>query len=183
MQIYPSPEDIQQMKQNGDDVKTIAEAEATLHLYQAMMDIQNLIHQAFSEVNLGDGIGLWQAQGIDDYKSEAECLALRDRDEKLDWSKIPTQDLNHCYSSLSFFDAKGMRFHLPAFLIADLRGEWWHDLTFYLCQSYDPLYFGLLNHAQRNAVRAYLKWALSDHEFEFDREIIYQSLNDGDWSR
>jgi len=29
-----------------------------------------------------------------------------------------------CNSSLSFFNADGMRFHLPAFLIAELKGEY-----------------------------------------------------------
>ena len=115
MKTYPSPEDIQQMKQRGYDRSTIADAEETLCLWQEMKDIQDQIQDAFADVVLGEGVGLWQAQGIDDYKSLAECLILREHDEKLDWSKISVQDLNKCYSSLSFFDAQGMLFHLPAF--------------------------------------------------------------------
>ena len=118
MKIYPSPDDIQQMRQNGYDLMTIAEAEESLCLWQEMKDIQTQIQDAFTDVVLGEGVGLWQAQGIDDYKSLAECLILRERDEKLDWSKISAKDLNMCNSSLSFFDAQGMHFHLPAFLIA-----------------------------------------------------------------
>ena len=52
-------------------------------------------------------------QGLDDdYEDAATCEALRLTDEKDDWSKIAVADLNQCYSSLSFFDAEGMRFHL-----------------------------------------------------------------------
>jgi hypothetical protein len=40
--------------------------------------------------------------------------------------------LNRCNSSLSFFDAQGMLFHLPAFLLASLNGDYLHDLTFRL---------------------------------------------------
>ena len=184
MQTYPSPDDIQQMKQRGYDRVIIADAEETLCLWQMMKDIQTQIEQAFANVTLGDGIGLWQAQGIDDYKTATECHVLRQRDETLDWTNIPTQDLNDCNSSLSFFDAAGMRFYLPAFLLADLRGEWRFNLIFHLCElSNDKQQkFALLNQVQRDAVRAYLTWIASDSDFELHRNVILKTLNDGDWS-
>ncbi len=78
------------------------------------------IEQAFKDIHLEDGIGLWEAQGLDDYLTPEECRKLRIKDEKNDWHKIPAADLYKCISSLSFFDAKGMRFHLPRFLFFDL---------------------------------------------------------------
>lgn len=183
MKIYPSPNDIQQMKHNGYDPLTIAEAEATLSLWQEMEDIQNQIKNAFADVLLGEGVGLWEAQGLDDYKSSAECFILRQRDEKLDWSKISVQDLNNCNSSLSFFDAEGMRFHLPAFLIADLKGQWMFDLTFHLCEVDNPSdKFSLLNDIQRDAVRAYLSWIATDIDYSFDRDSIVKNLVNGYWA-
>lgn len=183
MQTYPSPEYIQQMKDRGYDRVAIAAAEETLVLWQAMQDIQTQIQTAFADVILGNGIGLWQAQGIDDYKSSEECLALRQRDEKSNWSKILIQDLKDCHSSLSFFDAEGMRFHLPAFLIADLRGEWLFHLTFYLCRPIEQMQqFQLLNSAQRQAVKAYLLWISSDRYYEFQRDGIIKSLKMSYWS-
>ncbi|ATO19032.1 hypothetical protein BS636_04825 [Acinetobacter sp. LoGeW2-3] len=159
MKIYPSPEDIQQMKQLGYDLATIANAEETLCLWQAVKDIQTQIETAFSNVSLGDGIGLWEAQGVDDYKSLAERAALREKDEKSDWSKIPVQDLNDCNSSLGFFDAQGMRFHLPTFLITDLQGKYRFNLAGRLCKMSDELQqFHLFDKAQREAVQAYLNW-------------------------
>src|SRR5450631_1381037 len=75
------------------------------------------IRQAFHDVALGDGTGLWEAQSIDDYEDEKCQSKARSRDEKLDWSRISSDDLKRCDSSLSFFDANGMRFHLPAYMI------------------------------------------------------------------
>lgn len=183
MQIYPSPDDIEQMKRKGVDPLMIADTEEKLFLWQMMEEIQVQIECAFANITLGEGIGLWQAQGIDDYKSSGECIALRQHDQKLDWSKIPIQDLNDCYSSLSFFDAEGIRFHLPAFLLADLRGECHFDLAFYLCGSYDQIQkFAMLNQQQYQAVRAYLRWIAHDRDSEFDRDMILKELKDGYWS-
>ncbi|WP_025663128.1 DUF6714 family protein [Aquimarina megaterium] len=75
------------------------------------------ISEAFKEVKLEDGIGLWEAQGHDDRVSDLECKKLRAKDEKEDWNNIPLIHLYQCSSSLTFFDAKGMRFHTPMFLL------------------------------------------------------------------
>ena len=63
------------------------------------------------------------------------CVSLvvfRNKDEKLNWQNIQIDDLNRCNSSPTFFDAQGMLFHLPAFLLASLNGDYLHDLTFRL---------------------------------------------------
>jgi hypothetical protein len=83
----------------------------------------SLVRSAFQGVTLGKGVGLRQGQGLDDYADERSLATYRAQDEKLDWSAIPVADLDQCYSSLSFFDADGMRFHLPAYLVADLEGR------------------------------------------------------------
>src|SRR5690606_11328391 len=92
--------------------------------------IARLIRAAFRDVRLGNGVGLMQAQGLDDYADSKTLAEYRSQDEKDDWSKIPVSELNACYSSLSFFDAEGMRFHLPAFLIADIEGTFNQEVTF-----------------------------------------------------
>jgi hypothetical protein len=40
-----------------------------------------------------------------------------------DWTSIDSELLDECYDALSFFSEAGFRFFLPAFLIADLRGQ------------------------------------------------------------
>lgn len=81
------------------------------------------IRTAFKDVKLEDGVGLWEGQGLDDYADEKTMQELRKRDERENWGHIPYKDLAYCYSSLSFFDAKGMRFCLPQFLVFDLLAE------------------------------------------------------------
>ncbi len=84
-------------------------------------DVISEISAAFADTQLDDGIGLFQANGLDDYASEDELKRLRDRDEKTDWRRISCADLERCYAAPSFFDARGFVFHLPAFLIAELN--------------------------------------------------------------
>ena len=89
------------------------------------------IEDAFAGTQLGEGIGLFEANGLDDYASEDERRRLRSSDEKHDWKRISCSDLNRCYTSPWFFDAKGFVFHLPAFLIAELNDQ--HPYGFNLC--------------------------------------------------
>lgn len=81
------------------------------------------IKKAFQSVKLEDGTGLWEAIGIDDYADSKTLEQLRKKDERNLWENIPYKDLVECQSSLSFFDAKGMRFWLPQFLIFDLLAD------------------------------------------------------------
>src|SRR5438046_507176 len=94
--------------------------------------VASLVREAFRGVTLGEGVGLLEGRGIDDYEVQEVLDAYRSQDEKEDWSKIPVDALNNCYSSLSFFDAEGLRFHLPAYLIADLEGLYQFDVLFHL---------------------------------------------------
>jgi hypothetical protein len=130
-----------------------------------------LVQLAFRDIKLGDGVGLWQAQGIDDY-ADAETLDNnRARDEKTDWSAISAKDLDQCYSSLSFFDDEGMRFHLPAYLCADLQGALkTANIIFHLTRGMSA--FDMLSRAERNAVREFLLLRLKDCEHESERKDI-----------
>lgn len=139
----------------------------------------NKIREAFAGVTLGSGIGLQQAQGIDDYENEATCARYRASDEREDWTRIPVSELNRCNSSLSFFDPEGMRFHLPAFLIADLQGTYNFGMAFCLSQSNDyARHFELLSDAQRKVVREFLLHISEESEYEFDRPHIIRALDE-----
>ena len=176
---YPSPADIAEMKARGYDATTIAEAEQQSKRWAAAQEVCRTIETAFAGVTLGDGVGLQQGQGLDDYADAATCAAYREKDEKDDWRRIPTEALNRCNSSLSFFDAEGMRFHLPAYLLADLRGEYRFGMAFSLTQIADfDRYFRLLSDAQRQAVRAFLRYILDEPEYQFDRPHIRRALDD-----
>lgn len=146
--------------------------------------VSNLIRAAFAGVRLGEGVGLWQAQGLDDYADSRTLATYRARDEKQDWSAISTADLDRCYSSLSFFDAEGMRFHLPAYLIAELEGTLrtacaMFHLTY--LNDYGASRFELLSKAQRGAVREFLLLCLADPHREFEHQMVEDALR-GYWA-
>lgn len=135
-----------------------------------------LIRAAFQGVVLGDGIGLRQADGIDGYLNEQKLAELRSQDEKLDWSAIPSEDLDRYYVSLTFFDADGMRFHLPAYLIADLRGElFMADVLDYLTGGSR---FNNFSNAQRSAVKEFLWLRLADAASATEHARIEAALLD-----
>lgn len=156
-----------------------AEAEQQSQRLAAAQEVRHAIEVAFAGVTLEGGIGLWEAQGLDDYADAKTCAAYRANDEKDDWHRVPAEALNYCNSSLSFFDAEGMRFHLPAYLLAVLRGDYRFDITFCLTQTGDyDRYFGLLSLDQHRAVRAFLLHILDEPDYEFDRPHILHALDE-----
>jgi len=120
------------------------------------------IERAFSGVRLGAGVSLREADVIDDYGTSAERKKARAQDELEDWKRIPEELVSRYYSCLSFFDAEGMRFHLPAYMRFALR----HyknsdsasiDSTIFTL-GYGDDRFSLLTAPQRVAVRHFLKF-------------------------
>ena len=152
-------------------------------------DLRSRICTAFEGVTLGGGIGLYQAQGIDDHDSDETCRMLRERDEKDNWQRITSEDLNKCYSSLSFFDAEGLRFHLPAYLLADLNGDYMFDMIseFTNWCDHKRQQYSLLSHTQIEAVSDYLRliqnkpgnW-LDVHKIDFTLENLSESAQDSE---
>jgi hypothetical protein len=143
--------------------------------------VLGLIRSAFQGVMLGEGIGLLQAQGLDEYADERTLASYRVQDEKHDWSAIPVADLDQCSTSLCFFDADGMRFHLPAYLVADLENRLQSaDVVFHLVSvtHHGREQFKTMSHAQREAVRAFLLLRLSDAHREFEHPMIEAALRD-----
>jgi hypothetical protein len=177
---YPSPADIAEMKARGYDPSTLAEAEQQSKRWAEGQEVSRTIESAFAGVTVGNGIGLQEGQGLDDYEDAATCSRYRANDEKEDWHRIPAEALNRCHSSLCFFDAEGMRFHLPAFLLADLRGDYRMGMASRLTQRWErfEMQFSLLSLDQRRAVRAYLLHIADDPDYQFDRPDILRALDD-----
>ena len=143
-----------------------------------------IIEAAFAGVRLGNGVGLQEAQGLDDREDDATLSAYRAEDEKEDWRRIAAEKLNQCWTSPSFFDAEGMRFHLPAYLVADLRGLYRQDFDIPLTNggAHQQGIFSLLDAAQRNAVRAYLLFLAADDKNSYLREDLLRNV-EAYWSK
>ena len=148
-------------------------------------EVARIIREAFAGVTLGDGVGLWWAQVLDDYEIPSSIADYRanheQKEERLDWSRIPVEDLQRNHDSPSFFDAEGMRFHLPAFMLFELYGEPTLSV-FYTMYHYENDYgktqFSLLDKKQRAAVRAFLLYCKDLPDNEFDRPQIERALNE-----
>lgn len=91
------------------------------------------ITNAFKDVKLGNGIWLQEGNTIDDYADDKTIAQCKKIDERKNWKNISSESLNKYNSAFSFFDAEAMRFHLPAFMIADIKWEYiiW-NIIFYL---------------------------------------------------
>jgi hypothetical protein len=95
-----------------------------------------LLEDAFRGVALGEGVSLHETPVLDSYGTAEERRAAREPDEKHDWRRLIHEPdlarlLSVGYSGLSFFDAAGLRFHLPACLsriIADPEGAFVYDM-------------------------------------------------------
>ena len=173
---YPSPDDIAEMKASGFDAASIQDAEEKSKRWHLAQQIIDGIRAAFAGVTLGNGVGLYQAQGLDDYAGDNELERLRSTDEKQDWSRISAAALNECHSSLSFFDPEGMRFHLPAFLIAEISGDFHHGVDYHLCYPRDR--YSLLTPQQRAAVRQFMIYIAEEDDYEFSRPNILRALDE-----
>ncbi len=87
------------------------------------------IYKAFKNVKLEDGIGIWEANAMDDYFSpeSQEYQEAIAKDERNDWRKVaqlfenPEGNYNSAVSS--FMDVKGLRFFLPVILFLGYFGE------------------------------------------------------------
>lgn len=136
---------------------------------------------AFDGVKLGDGVGLREAVALDEYAEGSVREFYRQLDEKLDWSAISSTDLNRNHISLCYFDAEAMRFHIPAYMVADLRGDLsTHDLLFNLTQVDDDgtKRFAKMSSTQRAAIREYLRLRLSDAETSAFHDRIATALRE-----
>ncbi len=171
-------EDIDRMKASGYEARTMREAEERLAQLQRGEAVVDKIRAAFAGVTLGNGIGLREARGLDDYEDEETLARFRAEDEKENWELIPAQDLEVFHDTLSFFDADGLRFHLPAFMISELQGEWKFGLDFKLTRldEHGRSRLTSLDWKQRQAVRAFLIHVLEDPDYLFSRDEIKGAL-------
>lgn len=145
--------------------------------------IEKLIREAFRGVTLDDGIGLREGCGLDDYADSTTLAAYRAQDERDNWESLSVEDLDAYSTSLSYFDSKGMRFHLPAYLINELNdGNRAYSLIFHLTHiAADDQRFRLLTRDQRTAVREFLIYTLSTFEepqLSFEGPLIERALKD-----
>jgi hypothetical protein len=174
---YPTPEEIAEMKARGYEPRTIREAEERAARWPSAQALCEQIREAFRGVTLGNGVGLKEALGLDDYADEATLARYHAEDEREDWTRIPMESLNGHDSSLTFTDEEGMRFLLPAYMIAELLGSYGSTPVLYtIDRGGMGGQFRLFTPAQRAAVRAFLRHLAEDPEYKFERDQTSSAL-------
>jgi hypothetical protein len=176
---YPSPADIEEMRARGYDASVISEAVERSARWHEKEGIKELIASAFLDVRLGDGVGLREALAVDGYADSTSRARARVEDEKLDWRAIEPKSLSGC--CLAYFDASGMRFHLPAYLCADLDGGDRVDLLDLLTSPNGDDRFVILSDSQRAAVVSYLTFVLG--ELPLDERLSVQVAIESFWGK
>lgn len=126
---------------------------------ELMNDIQN----SFRDVALEDGIGIWEAEAIDNYLVGNEYELLKCKDERVDWNNITFDYTNQFEMTFAFWDAKGTTFILPKVLQLALMLEEenedqipdWQYILEGICQRKQQ---HLFNDKQKNTIQNFLNY-------------------------
>jgi hypothetical protein len=125
------------------------------------------IENAFANFPLGEGTGLLEANGLDDYADKDQLAELRLRDEHTDWRRIDVNTLERCYAAPIFMNARGFVFHIPAFVIAELNDKIQTDFIdrlFEIDRQPDN-WTALLDDSQREAITAVLSMIIEHPDY------------------
>ncbi|MEH1828183.1 DUF6714 family protein [Nostoc sp.] len=121
------------------------------------------ITAAFDGVKRSDGITLHEARALDDY---ADAQKARKLDSESQWQDIPDEWIEYFSDVFPFFDAKGFRYYIPAYIIWCLKhyktsNSDTLDNTIYAIKNrggyYHP-HLELLNTTQLQAIKAFLQF-------------------------
>jgi hypothetical protein len=145
------------------------------------------IAYAFCRVSLGDGVDIYAAASADWYGNPSED-ALSKRAERIDWRRVPPNHLHARDYALSYLDAIGYRFYMPAIMTTmlrdeDSRGNLSESFMFHLermagsCGYRGIHVCDLLNRSQRSAIRRFLKYQIHNCRRGIDHDRLLITLS------
>ncbi len=155
------------------------------------------IIEAFDGVSRGNGVTLHEAMVIDDYGSPAERAAARAQDTEDKWQDVPEDDIRFSDAVLSFLDAKGFHYYLPAYMVWHLRNidhedpDYWSNtfdsVIFHLTyqvniDNYVAPKFSLFTPAQLKVTGRFLQFDI-EREETMERQELQKSLAKGGLSQ
>ena len=171
MQHYPAfritEDDVDDLREHTRDQSIIDAYAKWVSKSEEVDTLIRNIENAFTGLPLGDGTGLLEANGLDDYASADELAELRSRDEQADWRRIDLETLNRCYAAPVFMNARGFIFHLPAFLIAELNDKFDYGFIdrLYEIDKLPYNWIPLLDDQQRDAIIAVLSTVVEHPDY------------------
>jgi Cysteine-rich CPCC len=121
------------------------------------------ITAAFDGIKREDGITLHEARALDDYADRQKARKL---DSESQWQDVPDELIEYFFDIFAFFDAKGFRYYIPAYMIWCLK-NYKHsnsntlDYTIFVLNNrggyYHP-HFELFDIEQLQAIAAFLQF-------------------------
>lgn len=145
------------------------------------------ITKAFEGVTRDGGVSLHEAREIDNYEGAEGRAEARKKDTDCRWQDVPEEWIEHFYDVFPFFDAKGFRYYIPAYMVWTLKNYKSSqsnsvDFTIYALGVYervdDPYYrFRLLNAEQSKAVCNFLKFMATYGAYWVDAGAARRALN------
>ena len=148
------------------------------------------ITAAFFDTELGDGIGFYEANAIDDYMPYEERYAARQQDERVLWERnLAAPERVSCgnghtaafspSAALSFMDGAGRRFALPCYMLWALQDN---PMTSDALMSHlqdSGFYEGLnLNAEEQAALYAFIRF-MRQQAFVWDEDDIFDGISAG----
>ena len=139
-----------------------------------------LIVQAFDGVEQPEMLTLHVAEAHDDYDYDHDD-EHRAKDFVGPWQNIPDEHIRKCQCALSYVDAVGMRYYLPAYMVWYLRqlesGGAWSEHALYsldphlghsVLSAYQIKRFSLFNAEQLRACAQFLKYCAEEEPEKTD---------------
>jgi hypothetical protein len=144
--------------------------------YNQKEHVLQLIYESFDQVLLEDGVSLHKTIEIDNYGATDKEEAQIKNDERKDWKKLvddPELEKIDGIGGLCFYDAKGLRFHLPAYMCLTIHkphANITESLMFTLThlEAYNRERFSILTVEQRKAVKVFLTYIRYNTGFAFE---------------
>lgn len=145
----------------------------------------SLIEEEFETISLEDGIGIYEAEAIDNCLSKGEQSKARKKDIRNDWKLISDEVIDEHFSTLSFMDENGLRFTIPAFMRFSVV-----NFDMYASPSIDSLIHNLnkeivwsfFSDKQRNVIANFLEFMVlsaSDHMDVSEASLAYETIWSG----
>ncbi|MBA2611152.1 MAG: hypothetical protein H0U95_04220 [Bacteroidetes bacterium] len=148
-------------------------------------ELTKAIYTAFKNVKLEDGVGLYEADCLDEYRhpNDPIYISWKQKDERDSWETILPLFLTHTVhervssSNYFFMDSKGKRFHIPCYLLQDLEEKnsgnnpLITDITYKINGLLD---YEILNTSQKQVIINFFDFKLEEfmkYDNDFDFEI------------
>jgi hypothetical protein len=147
------------------------------------------IHEAFRHVRREDGVTLHEAH-LELTGSERQRLRARARDVDTHWTEVSADAMASRSSVFSFFDEKGFRYYLPAYMTWTLNNlrdctSVAPEMLLYALREPKLISFDIFDDRQSTAILRFLQF-VAMHAADFGDDFLGEAAQeaiDSYWSR